>query len=548
MNSIKKPDPIPFRLTIGVTGHRTLENVEVLSEKIKSVIDRILEKFPETKNTSVLLRVLSPLAEGSDRLVAEEILKYDKAELKAILPLAVDDYVEDFQSEESKKEFETLLGKADYQYIINKKPLREINSDESISEIKKQAYEDTGRYIVNHSDVLISIWDEMPLQGKGGTASIVEYAKSKGCPVFNISPDPNGEIKFIKGNGFDNDLFKQIDKFNSFNPIDKIWLNYAEENSKIFFGNNGTNEQYIIPEVNKSVAEDLLLPYYTHSEIFAEKNQRWYHSIGLIVFWMSFLSVATVAYGEIFFDHIPKYIFIIELLFLLIISFLIFFSHKRATHRNYIENRILTEHLRTDIILIICGIRVSPPQYIRHIESSYAKNGWMILLLEHILSKVPLLSHDPASTLHIIKNYIRKVWINSQIEYHKRRKEKLRNKNEVLTSLGNLIFYLAIFIALIHIFVTIDSQNLDNVLIFAVLLLPALGATITAIKTHRDYKKILTDSTIILNELENLDYEFRKPLTQTRLKVLIERAEKIMRRESEEWLELLASKELEKAV
>lgn len=95
---------------------------------------------------------------------------------------------------------------------------------------------------------------------------------------------------------------------------------------------------------------------------------------------------------------------------------------------------------------------------------------------------------------------------------------------------------------------TIHLQILDNILILSVLLLPALGATITAIKTHRDYKKILTDSTIIINELEKLDYEFKKPLTQNQLNILIRKVEKIMRRESEEWLTLLASKELEKAV
>ena len=545
---MNKPDPIPFRLTIGVTGHRKLDNVEVLCESVKSVIDSILENFPATTNTSVLLRVLSPLAEGSDRLVAEEILKYDDAELKAILPFCTDEYLEDFPSEESKKEFETLLGRADYQFTLNGKPLRESVPNELLSEAKKQAYEDAGRYIVNHSDALIAIWDELPSQGKGGTARIVQYAKSKGCPIFIINSDSSGEIKSIKGNGFDKDLFKQIDKFNSFNCGDKIWIKCADKDSKQFFSNKETDEQYNLPEHNKTIVENLLLPYFTHSEIFALKSQKWYHYIGLLVFWLSFLSVATVGYGEIFYDHIPIYIFIIELYFLLIISLLIFISHKRATHRNYIENRFLAEHLRIDIVLTLCGKIVSPLQYLRHIKSTYVQNGWMILILEYILSKIPKTNINPPNTVQFIKDYIRQVWINSQIDYHKRRIKKIRNKNEVLKLLGEVFFYLAILITVIHIIFPIDLQILDNILILSVLLLPALGATITAIKSHRDYKKIITDSTIILNELENLDYEFKKTLTQNQLNILIGRAEKIMRRESEEWLALLASKELEKAV
>jgi len=545
---MNKPDPIPFRLSIGVTGHRKLENVDILSKSVKSVIDKILNNFPSTKDTSVLPRVLSPLAEGSDRLVAEEVLKYDSAELKVILPLCRDEYLEDFPSEGSKKEFEALLSKADNQLTLNVKPLKENIPNELLLEAKKQAYEDTGRYIVNHSDVLIAIWDELPSQGKGGTANIVQYAKSKGCPIFIINPKSPREIKSIEGSGFDRDLFKQINRFNSFNSDNKIWMKYADENLKQFFRNKKKNEEYELPEQNKTIVKDFLLPYYTLSEIFAIKSQKWYHYIGLLIFWLSFLSVAAVGYGEIFYDYIPKYIFIIELFFLLIINLLIFVSHKRATHRNYIENRFLAEHLRIDIILTLCGKIVSPPQYLRHIKSTYAQNGWMILVLEHILTKIPKTNIHQANTVQIIKDYIRQVWIDSQIVYHKRRIKKIRNKNEGLKFLGEVIFYLAVLITLIHIIFTIHLQILDNILILLVLLLPAFGATITAIKTHRDYKKVLTDSTIILNELENLDYEFCKPLTQYQLNILIRKVEKIMRRENEGWLTLLASKELEKAV
>jgi len=545
---MNKPNPIPFCLTIGVTGHRKLEKVEVLRKSVKKAINSILENFPASVNTSFFPSVLTPLAEGADRLVAEEVLKYDNAELKVILPLCTQEYLEDFSSGESKKEFEVLLSQADYKLTLNTEPLRENFPNGFFAEAKKQAYEDVGRYIVNHSDVLIAIWDELPSQGKGGTANIVQYAKSKGCPIFIINPNLPEEIKSIKGNGLDKDLFKQIDKFNSYGTDEKTWNKCSDENSKQFFSNRETGDQYNLPEQNKTIINEFLLPYYTHSEIFALKNQKWYKYIGLLVYGFSFLSVSAVGYGEIFFDHIPRYIFILEFFFLLIISLLIFVSRKRATHRNYIENRFLAEHLRTDIILTLCGKIVSPPRYLRHIKSTYAQNGWMILILEYILAKVPTININPPNNIQIIRDFVRQVWINSQIDYHKKRIEKIWNKNEVLEYLGEVIFYLAILIAFIHIFFTIHLQILDNILILSVLLLPALGATLSAIKTHRDYKKIITDSTIILNELENLDYEFNKTLTQKKVDILLGKAENIMRRESEEWLTLLTSKELEKAV
>ena len=82
----------------------------------------------------------------------------------------------------------------------------------------------------------------------------------------------------------------------------------------------------------------------------------------------------------------------------------------------------------------------------------------------------------------------------------------------------------------------------------AVLLLPALGATIAAIRTHRDYKKMANDSMIMVYNLQQLRQELDKHLTSSRLCALIRKTEELMREETNDWLLLIASKELEKAV
>ncbi len=566
---MNKPHSIPFYLTIGVTGHRKIENTEILRKNVKKIINKILENFPSTRNTKVQLRILSPLAEGSDRLVAEEVLKFPEAELKVILPLSIDEYLEDFESEKSKKEFRTLLSNADYQFTVNTKSLKEDVSNDLLSKLRNQAYEDAGRYIVDHSSVLIVIWDELPSRGKGGTASIKQYAESKGCPIFIINPDSPEYIKQINGNGFNKDLFRQIDKFNSFYPKEVLWEKFSAESSNLFFINNETNAEYELPELNKSSVKDLLLPYYTISEIFAVKNKKMHHYIGLLVFWLAFFSVGVVSYGiiyltknadtgEIGIDNIPTEIFILELVFLVIIGVLIFVSHRRSTHHDFIDNRFLAEHLRTDITLALFGIKINSPQYLYHIKGAPEKSGWMIILLEHILSKIPNVDSNPISNVGDIQKYIRGVWIKSQIAYHKKRIKRLQKINKTLEFLGVSFFYIAILMAGIHIFpkfiifladkLPMSFEDIDDILIFLALLLPALAATLGAIKTHNDYKKIITDSTIMLIELDSLDYEFNKTLTRDQLEMLILKAERIMRKENEDWLSVIASKELEKAV
>jgi len=545
---MNKPDPIPFRLTIGVTGHRRMENIEVLREKIKNVIDRILKNFPSSTNTSVLLRVLSPLAEGADQLVAEEGLKYDNAELKVILPLCKDEYLEDFPSEESKKEFKALLKIANHILTLNEKPLKEDIPDELFAESKKQAYEEVGRYIVDHSDVLIALWDRSPAQGKGGTADIVKYAESKKCPLFIINTNSSHDITFIEGNGINTNLYKHLDDFNSFKLKEKLWFQTIKEKSELFFKDKESKKEYGLPEQARQIVKELLLPYYAYAEIFAMKYQSWYKYIGLIIFWLAFLSVTAIGYGAIILGHIPKYIFGIELIFLLVISILIYFSNKKGAHKYWIETRFLAEHLRTDMILTICGLKIAPPQYIRHIEDVDTRNGWMLLTLEEILNRIPTQKWNINEYLPQLKEFIKNVWISDQIDYHLKRKEKLLRRNKTLERIGEVIFYSAIIIAIIHIGLTIDLLILDNILILAVLLLPALGATIAAIRTHRDYKKIANDSIIMVYNLIRLRQELDKPLTSSKLKSLVRKTEELMREETDDWLLLIASKELEKAV
>lgn len=64
---------------------------------------------PSLQNTPLALTILSPLAEGADRLVVREVLKFPGAVLEVVLPLEKDDYVRDFETKESKEEFEMLL-------------------------------------------------------------------------------------------------------------------------------------------------------------------------------------------------------------------------------------------------------------------------------------------------------------------------------------------------------------------------------------------------------------------------------------------------------
>jgi len=160
------PDRNPTKVIIGVTGHRTLQNPNPVIAGVDKTLHAIKKNF---EYESVV--ILSPLAEGADRIIAERALAIDGTKLIAILPLPVEVYQEDFQSPISIKEFQGLLELADE--IIELPQI--INREES--------YRNVGKYLVAHCDVLIAIWDGQPARGPGGTAEVVALARDRNLPV-----------------------------------------------------------------------------------------------------------------------------------------------------------------------------------------------------------------------------------------------------------------------------------------------------------------------------------------------------------------------------
>ena len=127
---------IPFRLRIGVTGHRELEDEEAVAAAVRRALQQARELLPRSPRTPVLLNIVSPLAEGADRLVAREVLRDPGAQLETPLPFPRNVYLQDFESAESKREFEDLLARASM--------VTEMQAGAS----REEAYERVGRYVV----------------------------------------------------------------------------------------------------------------------------------------------------------------------------------------------------------------------------------------------------------------------------------------------------------------------------------------------------------------------------------------------------------------
>lgn len=165
------PKRIAIPLVVAVTGHRDLVAKEIpgLRERVRALFEELRTRYPERR-----LRVMSPLAEGADRLVAEEALALG-VELIVPLPMPREAYIKDFQTEESVREFDRLCAAANE--ILNL-PLARGNTLEAIADYgpaRNLQYAQVGVFLCAHCHILLALWDGKLTGDLGGTGQVVRF-------------------------------------------------------------------------------------------------------------------------------------------------------------------------------------------------------------------------------------------------------------------------------------------------------------------------------------------------------------------------------------
>lgn len=161
-----------------MTGHWKITDERLIRESIDKVLDRLDkwldERLKYSRHTFV---VVSPLAEGADRLVAKAVLDWPGAKpgyepyLEAVFPFPVEAYMADFDKAGSTDEFVTLKSRARSSRVL------------SGTLGRATAFLNAGRYVVNNCDVLIAIWDGQPSQKAGGPPRFCNMQRISNNPI-----------------------------------------------------------------------------------------------------------------------------------------------------------------------------------------------------------------------------------------------------------------------------------------------------------------------------------------------------------------------------
>jgi hypothetical protein len=161
----------------GVTGHRDLRDEDVLKLEryVQNIFFEFKARYPDTP-----MRLITPLAEGADRLAARAALETG-VRLIVPLPMSRKEYEKDFSTPASISEFSSLLSRADECLEL---PLAGGNTPENIKpygEHRDRQYAQAGAYIAGNCHILIALWDGARINLPGGTSDVVTF-KTDGLP------------------------------------------------------------------------------------------------------------------------------------------------------------------------------------------------------------------------------------------------------------------------------------------------------------------------------------------------------------------------------
>ena len=434
---------LPF--VIGVTGHRDLRSgdLAVYRAQIIEFFELLQTRYPATP-----LRIVSALAAGADRLVAQIAL--DRGyELIVPLPLRPDDYERDFP--DSVQEFRSMLQRVPPEQIFVW-PRSDAGNPQEWCEpqsARDQQYREVGAFVVQQSHILLAIWDGVLDDSSAGTSGMVglKLGRSAAAPVSGgaaLDPEDSGPVFrvhavragstapitrqvswiFPQDNEAENfhTVCSRIDRFNCEPARVHIHSKLAEVAASLLPGVAG--EAGADPELSAAfAAADRLAAHY-------QRITHWVLRLTLAVAAMMALTLAI--YSEI----MP--LRVVPLAYLLLFAFLtlILVWHRRVDAQGrYLDYRALAEGLRVQFYWRLAGLAdTASSSYLR---KQLDELRWIREALRATGAVPPPATAQPDVAL--------KCWVHGQAGYyaeraqlHERRSRRMEYWSSVSLGVGLL--------------------------------------------------------------------------------------------------------------
>lgn len=578
-------------LRIGVTGHRIgTKFSDAQAATVRTTIDRVLADIEGIAQHTVerhawafapgkaILSTISALAEGSDRIVAEAGLAKGYP-LNVILPFWRGDYRNDFEDEASRNTFDALLARAGAVF--------ELDGDRQAAE---RAYEAAGLLMLANADIVIAIWDQLPADGIGGTAKIVEQAVAEGVPVILIDPRAPGDASVLwradlalptaragledvprraltavlpkmlaimlappeggERRGLQTLMGEKPRRWNFALAYPFLlflvgvrlmrWSDFRVPDHR----QDGAMRwrAYLDADARNTRLSPVVTEKLLHAYSFVDHLSIRYAQIYRSVYVFSYAAAASAVLLALISLVLPQgdkpALLLAEVILIFAILVLIGEGARKQWHRRWLEYRRLAEVLRHLRLLALMGAaaRLDRPG-----NRSSRANGWISWYARALEREIPVpgLAVDQ-NYLAAVRDAVRNAELKSQIEYNRHNAVAMEHASDRLHAVGTFLFWATFVLCAaylgVYFFMPDMAHTYREWAVVLTALLPTVGAALNAIRAQGDFHSVAERSRETALNLETLDDALaHEPLDFARLSDRVEKAADLLMADLVEW-------------
>jgi hypothetical protein len=475
-------------LVVAVTGHRDLVPSELpgIRDKVRTYLVGLQHNWP-----SRTLRVMSPLAEGADMLVAEVALECG-IELVVPLPMPEAVYLNDFQSADARNRFTGLRNQAS---DVLELPLARGNTTEAIASPgpgRSLQYAQLGVFLCAHCHILLAIWDGKSGDDLGGTAQVVRFHHDDVMPGYTpktvatqqMLVDDESDLVYHIVCSRNRPGGKPVD---GLSPLDACWFTKDRDHPRsvdlpaqhrLIFERSGAFGLDAVRHAARIDAEKYPL--------FAEKDKDQLppgveniNRMFCIADWLAIRYQKKVL-QTLRVTHVLA--FLMGFMFILysdveawsnyMFAFLLFFlasaavqhvARQQGWHRKYLDYRTLAEGLRVQFYWAVAGVRNESESKFMHdnfLQTQDPELGWIRNVMRVAGTRCDVSrNRDPAGLHYAIKE-----WIgdgkSGQLGYFAAKSKDRIRRNRNTEQLGQVSLFISVGVVVL--FVTLGSRLPDG--------------------------------------------------------------------------------------
>jgi hypothetical protein len=494
---------LPIDVRVGVTGHRWIPATDQgIAHVVRAALTQVMAatQIPLAA-TEIGLTVVSALAEGADRLVANVALELG-ARLEVVLPLQATEYEKDFRRFGSRAEFRMLRDQAAAVSVVSQPSGRDDN------------YLRAGRAIVERVDVLVAIYDGKPARGNGGTAQIVQYAKALNVPTIQLRADrddphiavyPSDPAPDLSNVPLAPRALRQLDAFNAAALT--------------------ATEQAVALDKLADSPGNVWLPYFVRSDTLALRYQRRNRLSVTLLYLLSALAVAVAGTQLVYLANHPEAAWV-EVAILVALLTDVVITRRRGLLSKWTSARYIAERTRSAMILSAAGavpaFALVPTGGGIH---GWEQDDWAGRTVRELWFR--LSASNGGST----RGEIDRQWVEEQIVYHRTTHARSSKLHRVTTWIAGALFLASLVAAILH---GLHVEDLSAAVEWISVVVPAIAAAMSGYLAHREVRRQAMRSQRVLQDLTKIQSVMEAAPT-TDLAPFVEQLDSVLNNDATDW-------------